>query len=141
VVLRGYSLELKLGLVFLLNLHSNHLLMKNPTLVQKRGNIPTQISSQILKPLLYDFLGSFAFRGNSTTTTHLPHGFTPTSTCLTKTSNGKCLGYVAFECHGIFKSIGSHLHIGINKKTCLGYDAPKPRSDKCQASIHGLVPL
>jgi hypothetical protein len=77
--------------------------MKNPTLIQKRGSIPTEISSQILKPLLYDFLGSFAFRGNGTTTTHLPHGFTPTNTCPTKTSNGKCLEYVAFECHGNFQ--------------------------------------
>ena len=25
----------------------------------------------------------------------------------------------------IFKSIGDNLHIGINKKTCLGHDAPK----------------
>ena len=25
-----------------------------------------------------------------------------------------------------FRSIGIHLHIGINKETSLGYDAPKP---------------
>ena len=60
VVLRGNSLEIKLGLVLWSNLHSYHLQMKNCTLIKKRGNIPTQMRSQILKPLFCDFLGSFA---------------------------------------------------------------------------------
>ena len=56
-----------------------------------------------------------------------PHGFTPTNTCLTKNFNGRCLGYVAFECH-------AHFHINWvsfahrdQQKTCLKYDAPKMR--------------
>ena len=56
---------------------------------------------------------------------HLPHGFTPTNTCPTKNFNNRCLGYDAFEClanlHIIFKWFAK----GRNKKTCLGYVAPK----------------
>jgi hypothetical protein len=52
----------------------------------KRGNTPTQISSQILKPLFCEFWGSFALYGNGATTAHLPRGLTPTNTCPTKKS-------------------------------------------------------
>lgn len=61
VALRGNNLGIKLGLVFQSNRHSNHLQMKQDvTLVQKRGNIRTQINSQILKSLFREVLGSFA---------------------------------------------------------------------------------
>ena len=35
-------------------------------------------------------LKSFVIRGNGATTTHLPHGFTPTDACPTKNFNGRC---------------------------------------------------
>ena len=76
----------------------------------------------------YYVLGSFAIWGNNATTMHLPHGFTPTNTCPTKNSNGRCLGYAMFECHANFQINWESLHIGINKKkTCLGYATLKPR--------------
>ena len=38
-------------------------------------------------------------RGNlRLTIAHLSHGFTPTDTCPPKNFNGRCLGYVVFEC-------------------------------------------
>jgi hypothetical protein len=55
MVLRGNNLEIKLGLVFWLKLHSMYLWMKKYYTRPKRGNIPTQINSQILKPLFCDF--------------------------------------------------------------------------------------
>ena len=63
VVLRGNNLEIKLGLVFGSNLHSHHLQMTNVTLVQRRGNIPTQINSKILKPLFNDFWEALQIEG------------------------------------------------------------------------------
>ena len=41
------------------------------------------------------FWGSFAIGGSSATTAHLPH-------VRLKISNGRCLGYVVFECHANF---------------------------------------
>ena len=61
MVLRGNNLEIKLGLNFWLNLHSNHLQMTNVTLIQKKGNIPTQIGSHILKLLFFDFCRALEF--------------------------------------------------------------------------------
>ena len=58
VVLRGNNLEINQGFLFLFflsNLNLNHLQMENVTLIQKRGNIPTQINSHNLKPLFSHF--------------------------------------------------------------------------------------
>ena len=46
----------------------------------KRGaNILNQVNSKTLKPLFCDLLGRFAIWCSSATTTHLPHGFTPST--------------------------------------------------------------
>ena len=86
---------------------SFHIIFKRQivTYVQKRGNVPTQINSLILKPLFCEFLGSFAIWGAVVTTPHLSHGCTPTNTFPTKISNGRCLQYVVFECHANFQII------------------------------------
>jgi hypothetical protein len=104
MVSRGNSLELKLGFGFLIEppLKSSPIDQKNVIVIQKRGNIFSQICSQILEPLCCDVVGSFAIYGNRATITHLPHKFTPTNTCPTENSNDRCLGYVAFECHANF---------------------------------------
>ena len=61
MVLRGINLEIKLMLVFFIKLPlKSSPNGKNVTLIQKRGNILTQINSQILKSLLSNFLGNFA---------------------------------------------------------------------------------
>ena len=52
LVLRGNNLENKLGLVFEIDPPLDYLEMTKGSLVQKRSMIPTQISSQILKPSL-----------------------------------------------------------------------------------------
>jgi len=49
------------------------------SLIQKSGNIPIQISSQILKPLFCLLLSSCTIWGNGGTIAHLPHGFTSTT--------------------------------------------------------------
>ena len=124
VVLRGISLKIKFGLVFFFYQTSTQIISKwqNATLIQKRGNIPIQISSQILKPLISRNLGSFAIWGNGAAIVHLLHGFTPTTTCPTKKSNSRWLGYVAFECDAIFQiNWESFAHRYWPKKTCLGY--------------------
>ena len=90
---------------------------KKVTLIQKRGNKPTQINSQLLKPSFYDYLESFAIWGSNTTSTHLPHGFTPTNTCPTKNSINRYLSYVAFECEANFQiTWGSFAHRDQHKK-------------------------
>ena len=108
---------------------------KKVTLIQKRGNKPTQINSQLLKPSFYDYLESFAIWGSNTTSTHLPHGFTPTNTCPTKNSINRYLSYVAFECQANFQiTWGSFAHRDQHKK-CLRYVAPEPQ--RWQMSIFG----
>jgi hypothetical protein len=53
VVLRGDDLEIKLGLVFLSNLHSNHLQMTKCYPRSKAEQYRTQIISQILRPIIF----------------------------------------------------------------------------------------
>ena len=53
--------------------------MTKITLIKERGNTPIQINSQILKPLFFEFMGSFVIRVSGATIVHLPHGFTPPS--------------------------------------------------------------
>ena len=126
VALRGNNLGIKLGLVFQSNRHSNHLQMKQDvTLVQKRGNIRTQINSQILKSLFREVLGSFAIWGNGATAVHLPREFRLTNTCPTKNSNGIWLGYVVFECHAIFQINWESFAHWYQQKKCVGCDALK----------------
>ena len=117
------------------NLNSNHLQMIEYYPHSKEGNTPTQINSQILKPLFCDFLGSFTIWGSGVTTTRIPHGFTPTNTCPIKNSKGRCLGYVAFECHANFQINWESFAHRDQQKTCLEYAAPKPR--KWQMSRFG----
>ena len=73
------------------------------------------------------FLRSFGTRGIDDTITHLPHGFTPTNTCPTKNSKGRCLGFATFECCAIFQiNWESFVHRDQLKKYVLWYVAPKP---------------
>ena len=67
----------KWGLGFFINLTFTRIISKwqNVTLFQKRVNIPTQTSSQILKPLFYDFWEAFVIGGSGAMTAHLPQGF------------------------------------------------------------------
>ena len=58
VGLRGNNLEIKLGLFFIKPPPKSSPNYKNATLIPKRGNIPTQINLQILKPLFCNFGGS-----------------------------------------------------------------------------------
>ena len=58
---------------------------------------------------------------------HLPHAFTPTTTCPTNNSNGGCLGYVACECHANFHINWESFAHRAQQKKCLGYVAPKPQ--------------
>ena len=100
--LKASGLKINLGLIFIEPpLKSSPI--KIVILFQKRSNTPTQINSQVLKPLYLDILVSFAIWGNDATITHLPHDFTPTITYPTKHSNIRCIEYVAFECHAKFQ--------------------------------------
>jgi hypothetical protein len=91
VILRGNILKIKVKLVIWLNLHSSSSSSSSSSsLIQKRENIRTHISSQILKLLFCDILGSLAIWGSGATTTHVPHGFTTTNTYPTKNSNSRC---------------------------------------------------
>ena len=114
--------------LFLSNLHSNHLQMKNVTLIQKSGNTPLKSPHNPETIIFVIFWEALQFEAHDATAAHLPHGFMPTKTCPTKIFNGGCLGYVAFlvSCK-LFISIGNHLHIVVNRKTCLGYVASKPQ--------------
>ena len=115
VVLRGTDLEIKLGLVFQSNLYSNHLQMTK-CYPPSKGNIPTQVSSQILKPLFCDFLGSFATWGNNIMIAHLPHEFTlsPTHVEL-KIPTTDVPDTMRLSVMQFFRSIANYWHIGINK--------------------------
>ena len=135
LVSRGYNLQNKLGLVFWYDLHSNHLQWQTFTFIQKRGSIPTQINSQILKPVYMILWEILAIWCKGATTTHLPRGFTPTNTCLTSNYDNRCLGYVAFECHANFHINWESFVHRDQQKTCLGLVAPKAwrwqMSSKC----------
>ena len=95
--------------------------MTKITLIKERGNTVIQINSQILKPLFFGFLGSFVIWGSSATIVHLLHGFTPPSHVKLKNPTKDVKNIVCFSVMWIFTSIGDHLHIGINQKTCWGY--------------------
>ena len=61
VVLRADGLEIKMGLVFLIEpALKSSLDGKILPSFKRGGNIPTQINSQRLKPLFCEFLGSFS---------------------------------------------------------------------------------
>jgi len=125
VVLRDNNLEIKLGLFYWLNIHSNHLQMTKCYPIQKRDNIPTQSTHKSWNHYFVNFWGSFTIWGSGATSVHLPHGFTSTNKCPTKYIDGRCLGYVEFECHAIFfMLIENHLHIGINKKNMFNICCP-----------------
>jgi hypothetical protein len=102
---------------------------KYVSLIQTRANIPIQINSQIMKAIICEVWGSFAIWSSSPTSHHHPNGFTPTSTCPTKHSDGRCLGFVAFECHANFhinwRLFAHRDQPKIKIKTCLGYVALK----------------
>ena len=49
----------------------------------------------------------------------------PPSTCPTKSSNNRCLGYAAFECHANFQINWESIAHSDQRKTCQGYVAPK----------------
>ena len=125
ILSRGKNLEMRLQLVFCLNLHSNHLQMKECYPHSKEG--PFIYSNQLtnLETInLWFFWGSFAIWGSGATTTHLPHGFTPTNTCPTRNSNGWCLGYVAFDCHENFQINWESFAHRDQQKTCSWYVVP-----------------
>ena len=125
MVSRGNNLENKLGLVFYWASTQIISKWKKKILVQKMGNITTQINAQILKSLFREFLGSWGNWWSGATVMHHPHGFTPTNTCSTKNPNNVCLGHVAFSCQTKFQIIWeSSAHKGSTKKYCLGYTCP-----------------
>ena len=99
VVLRGSNLDLKVGLVFWSNLHSNHLQMTKCYPHSKEGRYPYSKQLTYLEINFLWFWGSFAIWGSNAIIVYLPHGFAPTNTCPTKHAKGRCSGYVAFEYH------------------------------------------
>jgi hypothetical protein len=104
-VLRGSSLELKLGLFFLLNLHPNHLQMTKsyPHSKEEKYTYSNQLTN--LETVVCDFWGSFAILRQSC------HNCAPStwiytlSTCPTKNSNGRCLGFACWSTMQVFRSI------------------------------------
>jgi hypothetical protein len=125
MVFKGINLTIKLGLVFLST--STQIISKwrNVTL-NKKAIYYVKPAHKSWNHYFVIFLGSFAIWGNGATTTHLPRGFTPTDTCRTKHSKGRCLGYVAFECHENI-SINSETLAHRDQQTCLSYVALNPR--------------
>ena len=103
VFLRGSSLEDKIRVFFFikppLKSSPNE---KKSTLIQERGNIPTQIYPQILKPLLCRFFEKLCNFRQRCYKCAPSTWISPTNTCPTKYSNSRCLGYVAFKCHANF---------------------------------------
>ena len=86
MVLRVNNLEIKSGLVFDRTSTPIFCKQQSVALIQKKGIIPTQINSQVLKLLFCDFWRMFAIWGNGATIVRLRLGFTPTNTCPTKNS-------------------------------------------------------
>jgi hypothetical protein len=86
MVLRGTIQKLNQGWFFYWISTQIIYRLLNGTLIQY---IPTQTTHQSWNHFC-DVLGSFAIWDSSVTIVHLPHGFTPTNTCL---------GYVTLECH------------------------------------------
>ena len=127
MVLRDRNLETKLGLVFLPSLHSNHpqIIRCYPHSKERQYTYSNQLGK--FETIILWFRGSFAIWDSDAIPTHLPHRFTPTNTCPIKNSNGKCLGYVAFECHAYFHNTWESFVHKDQQRTCLGYVAPKPQ--------------
>ena len=118
----GNNLEFKLGLLFY---HTfTQILSKYQRWKEGQCTYSNQLTN--LETLFCDFLGSIAIWGNNATTLHLPHGFTPTNTCPTKSSNGRCLRYCVFECHANFQINWESLAHRDQQRTCFRYVAPKP---------------
>ena len=89
---------------------------QNVTLIQKRGNIHTQINPQTLKALFCDFLKSLCnlrlwCHNYTTSTWKATHQHMSNWNYI-----NKCLGYVVFESHAIFQTIGNHLSQSLNCK-------------------------
>ena len=128
MTLKGNNLKIKLGLVFLSNLHSNQLQMPNITLIQKRDAI------HLLKSIHKSWkLFFFSFSGKLCNLRQQCHNCALSTWIYThqqmsnQNSNGGCLGYVAFECHANFHINWESFAHRDQHKTCLGYVAPIPR--------------
>ena len=72
----------------------------------KRGNIPTQTISQILKPLFCDFLEALQFEEVAPRLCTFHMDLHPPTHVRLKFSNGSCLGYVVLSVMQIFRPIG-----------------------------------
>ena len=125
--LEGYGLENKCGVDFFIEppLKSSPNVNKI-TFVQKKGNISTQINSQILILCFCYFLGSFAIWGSGATIAHPPHALHPPTHVQLKFSTTNIYDMLHLSAMRFFRSTGNHFHIRINiKKTYLGYVALK----------------
>jgi hypothetical protein len=101
--------------------------MTKVTLIRKRGNTPTQISSQIVKPFFCGFLGNFAIWGNRVTTTHVPHEFTPPRHVKIQNPTVDVKDIVWLSVMQVYSDQFDSFAHRDQQKICLGYVAPKPR--------------
>ena len=118
MVLRGNGLGIKLGLLFFfieppLKSSPNDKLFPS----FKSGEIylleTTHGTSNCHFVIFWE---AFAIWAGGATTAHLAYGLIPANTCPTQNSNGRCLGYVVFECHAKFQvNWESFAHTRINK--------------------------
>ena len=118
VVLRGNIIEIKSRLVFCSNLHSNHLQMKKMLPLFKRGVIYLLKSAHTSSiRFFYGFLGKlckFEVAVPQLRTFHMDlHPPTHVQLRLPTVDVNDMLRLSVMQ---IFRSIGNHLHIGINHK-------------------------
>ena len=149
MVLRGNNLEIKSGLVFwsnLLvfwsNLYSNPLQMTKCYPRSKERIYLLNTTYKSWNQCFVIFWEALQFEAAMPQLRTFHMGYTPTNTCPTKNPNCRFLGYVAFEFHEIFTSIGNILHITINIKNMLKNMLPlNYGGGKCQVWFVERFPL